>query len=87
MINELISKLIIMFDDLLSRLGFNTLFSNLVGHLSDFSSYTTEFQKYLSGVYFIFGKSLITYIVGIFALIITIRIIMAVVNLVGQFVP
>ena len=87
MINDLISNLIIAFDDLLTNLGLYTKFSNLIGYLDDFQTYTTEFNKYLSGVYFIFGKALVSYMVSVFIIIVAVRIIFAIVNLVGQFVP
>lgn len=87
MINDLITNLCLTFDDLLNKIGFYTKFSTLLGYLDDFQTYTTEFNKYLSGVYYIFGKSLVTYIVSVFVIIVIIRIVMAVVNMVGQFVP
>ena len=87
MINDLISKLILAFDDLISNLGLYTKITSLIGYLDDFQSYTTEFNKYLSGVYFIFGKSLVIYMVTVFAIVVTVRIAFAVVHLIGQFVP
>ena len=87
MINDFISNLILAFDDLLTNLGLYTKFTQLIGYLDDFQSYTTEFNKYLSGVYFIFGKSLVTYMISVFVIIVLIRIIFAIVHLVGQFIP
>ena len=87
MINDLISKLILAFDNLLSSLGLYNKFSQLIGYLDDFQSYATEFNKYLSGVYFIFGKSLVIYMISVFIVIVAVRIIFAVVHLIGQFVP
>lgn len=87
MINDLISNIILAFDDLLTKIGINILITTLLSYLDDFQSYTTEFNKYLSGVYFIFGKSLVIYIVSVAVVIIILRIALAVVNLVGQFVP
>ena len=87
MINDLISNLIIAFDDFLTNLGLYNKFATLIGYLDDFQTYTTEFNKYLSGVYFIFGKTLVIYMISVFAIIVAVRIIFAVVHLVGQFVP
>lgn len=87
MINDLISSIIEAFDHLLTQMGINDKITTLLSYLDDFQSYTTEFNKYLSGVYFIFGKSLVVYIVTVALLIIVIRIAFAVVNLVGQFIP
>ena len=87
MINDLISNLIIAFDDLLTNLGLYTKFTILIGYLDDFQTYTTEFNKYLSGVYFIFGKTLVMYMISVFIIVVAVRIIFAVVHLIGQFVP
>lgn len=87
MINDFISNLIIGFDNLLNQIGLYSLISQLLDYLDDFQSYKTTFQSYLFGLYFFFGKSLIIYIVTIFGVIVTVRIIMAVVHTVGQFVP
>lgn len=87
MINDLISGIIEAFDHLLTQMGINEKITTLLSYLDDFQTYTTEFNKYLSGVYFIFGKSLVVYIVTVALLIIVIRIAFAIVNLVGQFIP
>lgn len=87
MINDFISNLILGFDNFLNQIGLYTLISQLLDYLDDFQSYKATFQSYLSGLYFFFGKSLIIYIVTIFGVIVTVRIIMAVVHTVGQFVP
>lgn len=87
MINDFISKLILSFDDFLSSLGLYIKITELIGYLDDFQTYSAEFNKYLSGVYFILGKGLCTYIISVFVLVVIVRVIFAVVNLVGQFVP
>ena len=87
MINDLITKLILAFDDLLTNIGLYTKLTVLLNHLSDFTQYTTEFQKYLSGVYFIFGKALIVYMISVFVVVVAVRIVFSIVHLVGQFVP
>lgn len=87
MINDLITKLIFAFDDLLTNVGLYTKLTTLLNHLSDFTQYTTEFQKYLTGVYFIFGKALIVYMISVFITVVVVRIVFAIVHLVGQFVP
>ena len=87
MINDLISNLILSFDNFINNLGIYTKITSLIGYLDDFQTYTTEFNKYLSGVYFIFGKSLVIYLVSVFGIVLFIRIAFAVVHLIGQFVP
>lgn len=87
MINDLISMAIYGLDYLLSQFGLYDKLTVLIGYLDDFQTYTTEFNKYLSGVYFIFGKALVVYMVSVFVTIVIIRIIFALVHLIGQFVP
>lgn len=87
MINDFISKIIISFDGFLTSLGLYTKITELIGFLDDFQSYSTEFNKYLTGVYFILGKGLCTYIISVFVVVVVVRILFAVVHLVGQFVP
>lgn len=84
MINDLISKLIQNLDNLLINTGLYTKITELIGYLDDYQSYTTEFHKYLSGVYFVFGKPLVMYIIGVFVVIVVIRILFAVINLLLQ---
>lgn len=87
MINDIISNLLLGFDDFLTQIGLYNLISQLLDYLDDFQSYKTIFQSYLSGLYFLLGKSLIIYIVTIFGVVVTVRIVMAVVHTIGQFVP
>ena len=87
MINDFITKLILSFDDLLTNIGLYTKLTSLLSHLTDFQQYTLEFQKYLSGVYFIFGKALCTYMISVFIIVVGVRIVFAIVHLVGQFIP
>ena len=87
MINDLIIKLIHLFDGLYNSFGVSSLFEDLLESASTFESYTTEFSYYLSGLYFVFGKPLIVFIVGVFSVVFMIRLVMAIVNIVGQFIP
>lgn len=59
----------------------------LIDHIGQYETYTATFQQYLGGVYFIFGKPLCMYIITTFFIVFAIRLIMAIVMLVGQFIP
>lgn len=87
MINDFLSSIILALDHLLNELGLNDKISDLLSYIDDYSGYTSEFNKYLSGVYFVVGKPLVIYILSVAVTIIIIRIIFAIVNLVGQYVP
>lgn len=86
-INDLIEKLIMSFSYFYESLGLHTAISNLIGYLDDWQTYQATFAEYMSGVYFLFGKSLIVYMVTVFTIIFLVRLIFAVINLVGQFIP
>lgn len=87
MINDIIIKLIESLSDFYTRIGLHSLISSLIGYLDDWQSYSTLFESYLAGVYFLFGKALIIYIVSVFSVVIVIRLTFAIINLIGQFVP
>ena len=87
MINDLIIKLIQLFDGLYNSFGVSSLFEDLFEKASTFETYTTEFSYYLGGLYFVFGKSLIVFMVSVFSIVFMIRLVMAIVNIVGQFIP
>lgn len=87
MINDFISNIILALDNLLNEMGLYDKMDILLSYLDDYSSYTTEFNKYLSGVYFVVGKPLVIYLLSVAVTIIIIRFIFAIVNLVGQYVP
>lgn len=87
MINDIITGLISFLSSLYTNLGLHTAFSGLLDLLDDFQQYQTLFNEYLSGVYFLFGKGLVIYMVGAFLTILLVRVVFAVINIVGQFIP
>lgn len=87
MINDIIIKLIQYLDLFFSDLTLFTKLSQLQTALNTYQSYINDFQYYLSGAYFIFGKPLIIFVVGLSATVFTIKLIGAVVMIVGQFIP
>lgn len=60
---------------------------DLLTHINEWQNYTSTFQTYLGGVYFILGKSLIVFIITTFGIILVVRLFFAVLNIVGQYVP
>lgn len=86
-INDIISNLILSLADFYTSSGLHTAVTNLIDKLDDWQTYSSLFSTYLSGLYFLFGKALILYIVGVFTAVFLVRLIFAVVNLIGQFVP
>lgn len=86
-INDIISNLILSLADFYTSSGLHTAVSSLIDKLDDWQQYSVLFSEYLSGVYFLFGKALVLYIVGVFTAVFLVRLFFAVVNLIGQFVP
>ena len=72
MINDIISGLISLLSSLYTNLGLHTAFSGLLDLLDDFQQYSSLFNEYLAGVYFLFGKGLVIYMVGAFLTIVSI---------------
>lgn len=87
MINDLIIKIIMVFDNLYNNFGVSALIEDLIDKISTFEDYLSDFQYYLGGVYFVLGKPLVVFMVSVFSIIFTIRLVMAIVNIVGQFIP
>lgn len=61
-----------------------TTLNSIFTKINDYSSTLTSL---LQAVYFICGKGLVTFGIGIGIAIITIKLVFAIINLVGQFVP
>lgn len=87
MITDLFIKGIEFLDMMLSRLSFFTKLSDLITTLNTYQTYINDFQYYLSGAYFIFGKPLIIFVLGLSATVFAIKLIGAIVMIVGQFIP
>lgn len=82
MINDFISGIINTIDSIYSSLDISTHLADLLDKLNKPFDYVQDFSYYMSGVYFIFGKPLVIYFISVVAIIITIRIALAIVNLV-----
>lgn len=87
MINDIIIGIINAFDVMLTHFDLFELLQDLTDKLDLYQTYMNEATPYLSGAYFIFGKPLIIYTVGLAATVFAIKFIGALVMIVGQFVP
>lgn len=87
MVNDFIISFIQWVDSVYSSLGLFTALSNLITQLNTYQSYISDFQYYLSGAYFIFGKAMIIYVITVSGTIFVISIIGALVNIISQFIP
>lgn len=80
--NLLKEKAIEFLDYLYTSLGVSDKFADLLQWFDNLTTYKTTFAQFVGGVYFIFGKTLVTTFIVVVGLIITIRIAMAIINLV-----
>ena len=87
MITDFIIAVINAFDLMLSSFDLFEMLEDLLDHLDLYQSYMNDATVYLSGAYFIFGKPLIIYTVSLAATVFAIKLIGAIVMIVGQFVP
>lgn len=80
MINDILQKIVVWVDSLYTTLAISQKISNLLGYLSQYQSYITDFKYYVSGIYFIFGKALITYMVSVSVALFSLRIALALIK-------
>lgn len=83
MFNSGLVKLIEYLDMLYQRTGIHTTLSSLLTSFHDaMEQVNSTFSYFISGIYFIFGKPLVIWFIGVVAVIITIRIALAIINLI-----
>lgn len=80
--NLLKEKSLEFLDYLYTSLGVHEKLTDLLAWFSNLTTYKTTFAQFVGGVYFIFGKTLVTTFIVVVGLIITVRIAMAIINLV-----
>lgn len=74
-------------DDMFTSFDFYQELDSLITTLNTYQTYINDFQYYLSGAYFIFGKPLIIFCLTVSGGIFIISLIGAIVNIVSQFIP
>lgn len=77
MITDIFIKIIEFFNTLYVNFQISQKISDLLSRLNEYQNYLPDFKKYIGGVYFIFGKPLVTYIVGVAVSLFTLRIAIA----------
>lgn len=81
MITDIVKSILQFFDTLYTNLGVSSFIADLIDKLDKPFEFIGEFSYYISGVYYVFGKPLVMYVIGVITVILAIRIILAVVNL------
>lgn len=62
-------------------------FTKITEIFTYFQQYYSTFEDFMEIVYFIFGKGLIVFFLSACLTIIFVKIVFAIINLVGQFIP
>lgn len=81
MITDIVKSILQFFDTLYTNLGVSSFIADLIDKLDKPFEFIGDFSYYISGVYYVFGKPLVMYVIGVITVILAIRIIFAVVNL------
>lgn len=81
MITDIVKSILQFFDTLYTNLGVSSFIADLIDKLDKPFEFIGDFSYYISGVYYVFGKPLCMYVIGVITVILAIRIILAVVNL------
>ena len=82
MITDIFSSFITGFDEFYTSFGLTAKISELITLLTKYEDFVQDFRYYASGVYFIFGKPLVVYMVSVAVAVLVIRLILAIVNIV-----
>lgn len=82
MITDIFTSFINGFDTFYTSFGLTAKITKLITLLTKYEDYLNDFKYYMSGVYFILGKPLVTYMVSVAVTVLVIRLILAIVNIV-----
>lgn len=77
MITDIFIKVVELLNSLYTNFQISQKISDLLTRLNEYQNYLPDFKKYISGVYFLFGKSLVTYMVGVAISLFSLRIAIA----------
>lgn len=64
-----------------------SFFTKITEIFTRFEDYQDIFEQFMEMVYFLFGKNLIVFFLGCCLTIIIVKIVFAIINLAGQFIP
>lgn len=87
MINFFIQQILNLLDWIYTNLYINELFTKLNDLFSQLNNYQSQWDDFMSIIFFVVGKQLIVFCVGVGVTIIIVKIVFALVHIVGQFVP
>lgn len=87
MINFFIQQILNLLDWIYTNLYINELFTKLNDLFSQLNNYQSQWDDFMSIIFFVVGKPLIVFCVGVGVTIIIVKIVFALVHIVGQFVP
>ena len=82
MLTDFIIKIITFLDSIWANMGISTALENLLDKLNKPFEFVADFSYYMSGVYYIFGKPLVIYLISVVVIIVVIRLALAIINLV-----
>lgn len=82
MLTDSIIKLLTFLDSIWTNLGISNGITNLLDKLNKPFEFVADFSYYMSGVYYIFGKPLVIYLISVVAIIVVVRLAFAIINLV-----
>lgn len=88
MINDLIEWALSIIDNIYSLIPENfNLIDKIATLLNSLQSYQDTWNSLMSVIYFVIGKTLLTTCIGVGVAIIVIKLIFAIINIIGQYVP
>ena len=87
MINFFIQQILNMLDWCYTHLYINELFVKLNDIFAQINNYKVQWDDFMSIIFFIVGKPLIVFCVGVGITVIVVKIVFALIHLIGQFVP
>ena len=64
-----------------------SFFTKITEIFTRFEDYQDIFEEFIQVMYFLFGKNLVVFFLGCCLTIIIVKVVFAIINLVGQFVP
>lgn len=87
MINDFIINIFDFINNIYVSFGASTVVQNLIEVFTKINDYSSSIQYYLSGAYYVFGKSLVQFTFTASGLVFVFRFVMAIIYIIGNYVP
>ena len=87
MINFLIGELLNILDWCYTNLYIKAFFDKLGDLFAQISTYQSQWDDFMSIIFFVVGKDLIVFCVGVGVAVVVVKIVFGLIHLVGQYVP